>query len=63
MLLKYHGRKVVSMKEEQDWQGQVWFLAATIDDPSIAAPTGHVYVSHQQPWVKLDDGLPVFQEF
>ncbi len=58
--LTYAARNEV---EEQDWQGQVWFLAATIDDPSIAAPTGHVYVSHQQPWVKLDDGLPVFQEF
>ena len=49
--------------EDQDWRGQVWFLAATIDDPAIASPTGHVYVSHQQPWVKLDDGLPTFGGF
>ncbi len=43
--------------------GKVWFLAPTLDDPSIAHPTSHVYVSHQQPWVKLIDGLPVFAEF
>jgi hypothetical protein len=47
----------------QDWSGQVWFLAPTLDDPSIASPKAHVFVSHQQPWVKLDDGLPTHQEF
>ncbi len=47
----------------QDWTGQVWFLAPTLDEPAIAAPTGHVFVSHRQPWVKLADGLPTFEEF
>jgi hypothetical protein len=47
----------------QDWTGQVGFLAATLDDPSIASPTRHVYVSHQQPWVKPNDGLPTSEEF
>jgi hypothetical protein len=49
--------------EGRDWQGQVWFLAATLDDPAIAMPKTHVYVSHRQSWVKLDDGLPQFEEF
>ena len=47
----------------QDWAGKVWFLAPTLDDPSIVSPTGHYYISHQQPWVKLNDGLPTFEKF
>ncbi|WP_193368350.1 GFA family protein [Pelagibius marinus] len=49
--------------EGQNWQGEAWFAAATLDDPSIASPEAHVYVSHQQPWIKLADGLPTFHEF
>lgn len=47
----------------EDWTGQVAILVPTLDDPSIVSPTAHVYVSHRQPWVKLDDGLPTFEEF
>ncbi len=47
----------------QDWTGMVWFLAPTLDDPSFVSPNGHFYVSHQQPWVKLNDGLPKFEKF
>lgn len=47
----------------QDWSGDAWFAAATLDDPSICNPATHVYVSHRQPWIKLDDGLPTFKEF
>ena len=47
----------------QDWTRKIWFLAPTLDDPSIALPTSHVYVSHQQPWVKLNDGLPTFEKY
>ncbi len=49
--------------EGQDWSADAWFAAATLDDPSIAEPKTHVFVSHQQPWVKLADDLPIFQEF
>jgi len=49
--------------EGEDWQGKTWFLAATLDDPAIVAPKTHVYVSHRQPWVQLDDGLPSFEKF
>ena len=49
--------------EGQDWQADAWFTAASLDDPSIARPKTHVYVSNQQPWIKLADGLPTFPEF
>ena len=50
-------------QEGQSWQGQVWVLAPTLDDPSVASPRAHVYVSHQQSWVILDDGLPTHRQF
>lgn len=58
--LTYVARAVVS---GQDFSGQIAVLAPTLDDPSVASPTAHVYVSHQQPWIKLADGLPTFPEF
>lgn len=47
----------------QDWSADAWFAATTLDDPSIAEPKTHVFVSNQQPWIKLADGLPTHQEF
>ena len=47
----------------QDWSADAWFAAVTLDDPSVIEPTTHVFVSHQQPWIKLADGLPTFQQF
>lgn len=49
--------------EGQDWSADAWFAAATLDDPSIAEPMAHIFVSHQQPWIELADDLPTFQEF
>ena len=49
--------------EGQDWSADAWFSAATLDDPGIAEPAAHIYVSHQQPWIRLDDGLKQFEEF
>ncbi len=49
--------------EGQDWTVDAWFSASTLDDPSIASPETHVYVSHRQPWIKLADNLPTFPEF
>ncbi len=48
---------------EEDWPGQISILAPTLDNPTIASPTAHVYVEHQIPWVKLDDGLPKSERF
>ena len=49
--------------EGQDWSADAWFAATTLDDPSVVEPKTHVFVSHQQPWIKLDDELPRFKEF
>ena len=49
--------------DAQDWSDEAWFTAATLDDPSVVEPRSHVFVSHRQPWVKVADGLPVFDEF
>jgi hypothetical protein len=45
------------------WPGQVSVLAPTLDEPDTVAPTVHVYVEHQLPWVKLADGLPTHERF
>jgi hypothetical protein len=34
----------------------------TLDDPSLTAPTEHIWTSRKQPWLKLDDGLPCYPE-
>lgn len=48
---------------EEGWPGQIAILAPTLDQPEIASPTSHVYVEHQLPWIKLDDGLPTRDQF
>ena len=35
---------------------------ATFDDPNAFAPTEHIFVSRKIAWVRLDDGLPQYQE-
>ena len=49
--------------ESQDWSGDAWFAATTLDDPKIANLETHVYVRDQQSWIKLADDLPIFSEF
>ena len=48
---------------ESGFPGIISVLAVTLDDPSFVQPTSHVFTSHQQPWVKLNDGLPTTAEF
>lgn len=48
---------------EAGWPGVISILAVTLDDPALVKPTAHVFTSHQQPWVKLCDGLPGSEEF
>jgi hypothetical protein len=35
---------------------------AIFDDRNAFAPTEHIWVSEKMDWVRLDDGLPQFQE-
>lgn len=37
--------------------------AGTLDDPSVAPPSVHIYTSTKQPWVKLDDSIPIKEEY
>lgn len=37
---------------------EMHFYAATLDDPTIFAPTGHDFAEERLPWVHLCDGLP-----
>jgi hypothetical protein len=32
---------------------------ASLDDPDILPPKGHIYAATMRPWLKLADGLPV----
>ena len=48
---------------EERWPGEISVSAPTLDDPGIVVPTAHVYVEHQLPWVKLNDGLPTHKQF
>jgi hypothetical protein len=35
----------------------------TLDEPGRMPPDVHIFTSTRQPWVKLDDGKPVFREY
>ncbi|WP_419762701.1 GNAT family N-acetyltransferase [Defluviimonas aestuarii] len=38
---------------------EIDLYAATLDDPTAYAPTGHVHWNERLPWLHLNDGLPV----
>ncbi len=43
------------------YAGYPEFIAVTVgtfDDPAAVAPTEHVFVDTQLPWLHIDDGLP-----
>jgi hypothetical protein len=40
-----------------------WVLrVGTLDNPDLLTPTAHIYTSTKQPWIKLADGIPAFEE-
>ena len=41
-----------------EFPSEMHFHAASLDDPLIYAPTGHVHGDERLPWVHLADGLP-----
>jgi len=34
----------------------------SLDDPSALPPIAHIWTSHRLDWMKLEDGLPCFEE-
>ncbi|MCA0277479.1 MAG: GFA family protein [Proteobacteria bacterium] len=46
----------------RDAAGILAVTSGSLDDPTQFHPTMHIWVSSKQPWLKLDDGLPQFEE-
>lgn len=40
------------------YPGEIHFFAATLDDPTLFAPTAHVHTDEMLPWIHLADDLP-----
>lgn len=53
------GTTIYSMRESASAIG---LTSGSLDDPARFAPDMHIWTSSRQPWVKLADGLPVFEE-
>lgn len=34
----------------------------TLNNPNLCPPTYHIYTRFKQPWIKLSDDVPVFEE-
>jgi len=41
--------------------GYVFLKVGTLDDSQWVTPEMHIYASTRQPWLKLEDELPVYQ--
>ncbi|MFV8817006.1 GFA family protein [Haliea sp. E17] len=43
---------------------QIAFVrVATLENPALCPPDIHIFTTTRQPWVKLDDSVPVMDEF
>lgn len=45
-----------------DYEGIVALKPGTLDDTSSLQPIAHMWVRSAQPWLKLADNVPVFEE-
>jgi hypothetical protein len=39
---------------------EVDVTTCSLDDPEIASPQDHTFASQRLPWMRIDDGLPVY---
>jgi hypothetical protein len=39
---------------------EVDVITCSLDDPDAASPQDHTFASQRLPWMRVDDGLPVF---
>lgn len=53
------GTTVLSGREAA---GVLAVTSGSLDDPSLFRPAMHIWMSSKQPWLKLADGLPQFDE-
>jgi hypothetical protein len=35
-------------------------ITCSLDDPEAASPQDHTFASQRLPWMRIDDGLPVY---
>jgi hypothetical protein len=42
--------------------GEVDVALASLGDPADLRPTAHIWVEDKVPWLKIDDGLPQYDE-
>ena len=45
-----------------DYPELIAIKPGTLDDTAALQPVAHLWVRSKQPWLKLDDGLPTFDE-
>jgi hypothetical protein len=43
-----------------DYPDEVDVVTCSLDDPAAAAPQDHTFASQRLPWMRVDDGLPVY---
>ena len=48
--------------EHADFAGEIDVTIGSLDDPDQVVPRDHIHTSSKLRWVKLTDGLPVFDE-
>jgi len=49
--------------EHSDRKGQIDVNLTSFDDPSLFAPSAHIWVEDKLPWVSIDDGLPQYAQW
>jgi hypothetical protein len=48
--------------DDSRYPDEIDISTASLDDPAAVPPTFHIWTRCRVPWVKLDDGLPVYPE-
>lgn len=51
-----------TLLSEREKVGVIGLTCGSLDDPDVFRPTEHIWTSSKQAWVKLDDGLPQYEE-
>lgn len=53
------GTTLFSMRENL---GVMGLTLGSLDEPDAFSPTDHIWVASKQAWLKLDDGLPQYEQ-
>jgi hypothetical protein len=47
--------------QDERLPGEIDITTASLDDPAAVPPEYHIFTSSKLDWVKLDDGLPLYE--